>query len=113
MVQLSLLFKNDELIAGGDFQNIDNQPFKYLAKLPIGPNSDWNNYAKKYNSNTSSYDYILDAFAVNGPVRSLIDKNGHLIVGGKYTETAPDILDVNINSMSTKNISYWRRCNFR
>jgi hypothetical protein len=108
----SLLFKNDELIAGGDFQNIDNQPFKYLAKLPITPNSDWNNYAKKYNSNTSSYDYILNAFAVNGPVRSLIDKNGHLIVGGKYTETAPDISDVNVNSMSTKNISYWSNNNW-
>ena len=108
----SLLFKNDELIAGGDFQNIDSQPFKYLAKLPIAPNSDWNNHAKKFNSNTSSYDYILNAFAVNGPVRSLINKNGQLIVGGEYTETAPDVSDVNVNSMNTKNISYWYNNNW-
>ncbi len=95
------------LVAGGDFQNIDNQPIKYLAKLPNGNNPEWNNYARRLIPGTITYEYIDDAFTVNGPVRSLQNINGHVLIGGDFTETAPDISNSNVNSFTTKNLCYW------
>ena len=95
------------LIAGGDFQNVDNQPIKYLAKLSSGTNPEWNNHARRLISGTITYEYIDDAFAVDGPVRSLQNIDGHILIGGDFSETAPDISNSNVNSFSTKNLCYW------
>ncbi len=95
------------LVAGGDFQNIDNQPIKYLAKLSSGTNPEWNNYARRIIPGTITYEYIDDAFAVNGPVRSLQNIDGRVLIGGNFTETAPDISNSSINGFSTKNLCYW------
>lgn len=100
------------LVAGGDFQNIDNQPIKYLAKLPNGNNPEWNNYARRLIPGTITYEYIDDAFAVNGAVRSLQNINGHILIGGNFTETAPGLSNSNINSFATKNLSYWYNDNW-
>lgn len=95
------------LIAGGDFQNIDNQPIRYLAKLSSGSDPVWNNYARKNIPGTINYEYIDDAFVVDGPVRSLQNIDGHILIGGDFLETAPDISNANVNSISTKNLAYW------
>lgn len=95
------------LIAGGDFQNIDNQPIQYLAKLSSGANPEWNNYARRLIPGTITYEYIDNAFAVDGPVRSLENINNRILIGGNFTETAPNISNTNINSISTKNLCYW------
>ncbi len=108
----TMLYNNGELIIGGDFQNINNASFEYLAKLPFGTNSTWNNHAVRYNQNTSSYEYIIDAFAVDGPVRSIQNIDGHILIGGDFSETAPNISDTNINQLSTKNLAYWYNNNW-
>jgi len=95
------------LIAGGDFQNIDNQPIKYLAKLSSETNPVWNNYARRFIPGTITYEYIDDAFVVDGPVRSLQNIDNRILIAGDFSETAPDVLDTNINQIATKNLVYW------
>jgi len=104
----TLLYDYGQLIAGGDFQNIDNKPIKNLAKISLGSaNPEWNNYIKRLIPGTITYEYISGAFAVNGPVRSLQNIDGHILVGGDFTKTAPDISDADINQLATMNLAYW------
>ena len=106
------LLSNGGLIAGGDFQSIDNQPIKYLAKLSSETNPEWNNYAKRFILGTITYEYIDDAFVVDGPVRSLQNIDNHILIAGDFSVTAPDVLDANINQIATKNLVYWYNNNW-
>lgn len=108
----TLINNNSELIVGGDFQNIDNQSIKYLAKRSSGSNPEWNNYIKRIIPGTITYEYISDAFAVNGPVQSLQNIDGHILIAGDFSETAPDISDANVTQLSTKNLAYWYNNNW-
>ena len=102
----TLLNNYGELIAGGDFQTIDSKPIKYLAKLSNSANPEWNNYIKRIIPGTSNYEYMDNVFTVNGPVRSIQNIDGYILIGGSFSETAPDISDINVNSFYTKNLCY-------
>ena len=87
----------DQLYAGGDFENIDGEPIKYFAKRQISINEAWNN-----NANT-----IQNAMEVNAPVRAIELIDDKLLVGGEFTQTAPQIMDGSVNQLNTRYLAYW------
>ena len=87
----------DYLYAGGDFEMIDEQPIKYFAKRNISVPDIWHN-----NANT-----IPNAMEVNAPVRAIEIIEDKLLVGGDFTQTAPQISDGSINQLNTRYLAYW------
>ena len=105
------LSKRNDLIVGGDFQSIDNQDISYLAKYDFSDQG-WNDYSRIYNSETFMFDTVYHAFAVNGPVRSFEKVSNHLLIGGDFSQTAPQVNDTTINQLMIKNLVYWRNENW-
>ncbi len=97
--------EGNTIYIGGDFHMVDEQPISYLAKRGIGL-SEWNNYIQVY-VGPSTYDTIYDAFAINGPVHTLTPVENRLLIGGEFTQTAPDITNSEINQIDTDYAAYW------
>lgn len=95
------------LIVGGDFQSIDNQSIKYLARYPYNDNLGWNNSARWIIPGTIEYEYIPNAFSVDGPVYSLQNIDGRILLGGSFSSTGIDVSEPDVNQLTTQNLAYW------
>ncbi len=101
---------DDRIYIGGDFQKIDGQEMPYLAKKIY--NSDtWNNEAVFYNGIDNGYDTIPNAFSVDGPVYSITEVSGRILVAGEFTTTAPNIDSSHIHTITTDYMAYWNSNN--
>ena len=100
----ALKFEN-ELYVGGDFKNIEEQPIPFFAKRNIASSDVWHNNAFHMISGVSVP--IENAMEVNGPVRAIEVIENRLLVGGEFTQTAPQITDGSINQLNTRYLAYW------
>lgn len=90
---------------GGDFQIVNNTPMSYLAYYDIF-NSVWSNNGRVIMSD-GSYTSIPNGFSVDAPVYDLEEIEGKLLVGGAFTQVAPNITAGNFNSFTTSYLAYW------
>ena len=94
------VLKKGNLFVGGDFQSVDSQPFSYLAKYDFNK-EEWNNYSQFYIPGTITYDTINNSLVVDGPVYSISEVIGNVLIGGDFTQTAPQVNDDAINQTPT------------
>jgi len=50
---------------------------------------------------------IENAMEVNAPVRAIEVMEDKLLVGGEFTQTAPQIMDGSVNQLNTRYLAYW------
>ncbi len=81
---------------GGDFTLFNGQPMPYLAR-------------KKYNTGFNNY---YNTFSVNAPVKCIREVAGQILIGGEFTETAPNSLD-STQQITANYLAYWDRSNFK
>lgn len=86
---------------GGDFQKVNGANMPYLAYQR--PNSGvWSNNG--YDINTGLH--IPNAFSVDAPVKCMKMINGQILIGGEFTQTAPNATDSTIQ-INTNYLAFW------
>ncbi len=106
----SILVANDDLIVGGDFQIIDGQSINYLAKKSLTQQSSWNNQTTVILAG-STYT-VENAFAVNEAVSHLILMENGVLIGGEFTQTAPNVTNTLIQQLDTRYLAHWDNNNW-
>ncbi len=107
----SILVANDDLVVGGDFQMIDGQAINYLAKKPLSQQgASWNNETT-ITEGGSTYT-IENAFAVNGPVSHLKLMTNGVLIGGEFTQTAPNVTNILVQQLDTRYLAHWNDDNW-
>jgi hypothetical protein len=87
-------FQN-KLYIGGDFDELDFLPKSNLAFY--NPDSmSWMNYGFAYSTITNSAYTVPNVFATDDVVYALKAFGNELLVGGRFKEVAPDMVDANI-----------------
>jgi len=102
-----------QLYIGGDFEMVNGQELPYLAKRIIYNDDEWNNHLSQYNFETMDYDITPNVFSVNGTVNAIEIVEDRLLIGGDFTQTAPNVDSEEIEQLEVQNLAFWYSNNWQ
>ncbi|MEN0003237.1 MAG: T9SS type A sorting domain-containing protein [Bacteroidota bacterium] len=100
----------NKMMVGGTYQKINGDIMPYLAQYDAW-DGQWSNEAAVYHN--GQFERIQGGMTTNGPVRSMVGPAGApTLIGGDFTQTAPNIEHEGVNSLSTNYLAYWNGSNW-
>jgi hypothetical protein len=93
---------SNRIYIGGDFQKVDGGILPYLAYMDNNSNV-WTNRGRRTGSGT----YTTKVFSVNASVKCMKIVSGQLLVGGEFTQTAPNVVLDSSLQINTNYLAFW------
>lgn len=102
----AVLEHNTRVVIGGDFSTINGQDYQNLAIATLADSFAWSNSSFAYDGTMTVE--VLNSFGVDGEVRALQKSGFHILVGGDFLLTAPEVSHPDlVTQQETSYLAQW------